>query len=67
MELSIIAVGNIFIDLESGKKCKVKEIFYLPKKTAAIIVFKFEDESEIRVEGEALKNIADRFAKVSGF
>lgn len=64
MEMSIIAVGNIFIDLESGKKCKVKEICYSPKDNSTTVVFRFEDEREERINGEEVTNT---FAKVSGF
>ena len=64
MEINIIAVGNVFLDLESGKKCRVKEIFYAPKEKSTTVVFRFGDETEQRVEGE---EVATTFAKVSGF
>lgn len=67
MEMNIIAVGNIFIDLESGKKCKVTEILYAPKEKCTIVVFRFQDETEVKVQGEALNKISENFAKVSGF
>jgi len=67
MELNIIAVGNIFLDLESGKKCQVKNIFYLPKEKSTTVVFRYQDETEIKVQGEALNKISESFAKVSGF
>ena len=67
MEMSIIAVGNIFLDLESGKKCRVKEIFYAPKEKCTTVIFRFQDETEIRVQGEALIKISESFAKISGF
>lgn len=64
MEMDIIAVGNIFIDLESGQKCRVREIMYSPKENCTTVVFRFDNETEIKITGD---KIAEQFAKVSSF
>jgi len=67
METSIIAVGNIFINTETGKKCKVREIFcmfYPDNEIRTIVVFRNENEVEQNVN---INEVSKLFAKVAGF
>jgi hypothetical protein len=58
-----IAVGNTFIELESGLHCKVREILIV-NNDEFHIVLRFKDNTEIFFRASSYDNFVEKFVRV---
>lgn len=58
-----IAVGNVFIELESGLHCKIREI-QLVETNEFHIILRFKDNTEIFFRGSSFAQFVEKFARV---
>ena len=58
-----IAVGNVFIELESGLHCKVREI-QLVNNNEFHIILRFKDNTEIFFRTSSYDNFVEKFVRI---
>ena len=58
-----IAVGNVFIELESGQHCKVREIQFLDTNEFHIVL-RFKDNTETFFRGSSFNDFIEKFERV---
>ena len=58
-----IAVGNTFIELESGLHCRVREI-QLVNNNEFHIILRFKDNTEIFFRASSYDNFVEKFVRV---
>ena len=58
-----IAVGNVFIELESGLHCKVREI-QLVDNDEFNIILRFKDNNETVFRGSSYAQFVEKFVRV---
>jgi hypothetical protein len=58
-----IAVGNVFIELESGLHCRVREI-QLADTNQVHIVLRYKDNTEMVFKGSSYDSFVEKFVRV---